>query len=69
MEPEPIPDEELEKLTRDVAEALASAMRATDWEWRPLPFLPLTIGVNYCKGQRYRWWSWDVRFTWLREEK
>jgi hypothetical protein len=32
MEPEPIPDEELAKLSSDITEALSAAMRATEWE-------------------------------------
>lgn len=67
MEPEQIPDEELEKLARDVAEALGSALRTSDKEWK-IPFLPLTIGLDRLEGKRHHWRSWDIRFTWLLED-
>ena len=53
-------DKAMEQFASDVAEALGAALRASDKEWKPFPFLPLTIGD---------WRAWHIRFTWLVEDR
>jgi hypothetical protein len=63
-------DKTMEQFATDVAEAIGAALRASEKEWRPIPLLPLTIGLNRLEGEvnRHQWWSCHLRFTWLVED-
>jgi hypothetical protein len=62
-------DEEIEKVANDVTDALREPIALTRNDRRILPFLPLLVGTSRYKGHvtTKRWWTWEIRFTWIRE--
>jgi hypothetical protein len=63
-------DDPIEKLASDVTDALREPMELTRNNRRILPCLPLLIGTSRCNGDvtTKRWWSWEIRLTWIRTQ-
>jgi hypothetical protein len=62
-------DEQINEIATGFTAALREPLMRTYNDRYIIPFVPLLVGTGRYKGHinKKRWWTWEIRFTWVHE--